>query len=233
MWEEKEKRLAMSVFPELQQHTPKQLRRFFMGDGGPHVPEEEQELWLQEVAIQIAKTGAKGIDFLLSCVPDADELRLRAILLAMSLVEKKMSARKRANICGVARTLLNDQRAMIVAEAVDTLSHLGCPETAEYVSPLLQHHSPYVVGSALRFFARRDHEKAVPLLEEALKSEEPIVRQSAIDELDEMNYTPALPKIRQLLQDPDEEVRQAARGAVVHLENADSLLTGRYQKVSL
>src|SRR5438128_515956 len=133
MREEEGKRLVMSVFPQLQQYTPKELRSFFMGDGGPDVPGEEQELWLQELAIQIAKTGAKGIDFLLACAHGADELKLRAILLAMSFVEKKISSRKRVKICQLARTLLDDKRAMVVAEAIDTLSHLGCPEAAEHV----------------------------------------------------------------------------------------------------
>jgi HEAT repeat protein len=76
-----------------------------------------------------------------------------------------------------------------------------------------------VVGSALRFFARCDPVRAVPLLEKALKAEEPIVRQNAVDELDEMNHTPALEKIQRLLRDPDKDVRQAARTAVEHLEN--------------
>jgi HEAT repeat protein len=76
-----------------------------------------------------------------------------------------------------------------------------------------------VVGSALRFFARCDPVRAVPLLEKALKAEEPIVRQNAVDELDEMNHRPALEKIKRLLRDPDKDVRQAARTAVAHLEN--------------
>ena len=61
--------------------------------------------------------------------------------------------------------------------------------------------------------------RAMPLLEKALKAEEPIVRQNAVDELDEMNHRPALEKIKRLLRDPDKDVRQAARTAVAHLEN--------------
>jgi hypothetical protein len=219
MREEKREALVMSLFPELRQHGAKELPGLFLGDRALEMPEEEGELWLQEVAIAIAKTGAKGVDFLLSCVPVVDESRLRAILLAMSFVQK-LSARKRAAICELARTLLKDKRARIVAEAVDTLSKLAGPKAAESVSPLLHHPSPYVVGSALRFFAHHDPERAIPLLEIALKSEEPIVRQNAVDELDDMNYAPALPKIRRLLRDPDADVRQAAQYAVTHLENA-------------
>ena len=61
------------------------------------MPADERELWLQEVAIRIARAGARGVDSLLSSVPVADELRLRAILLALSFVEKNLSSRKRAN----------------------------------------------------------------------------------------------------------------------------------------
>ena len=57
------------------------------------------------------------------------------------------------------------------------------------------------------------------MLERALHSKEPVVRQNAVDELDEMNYTPALAKIKRLLADPDKDVRQAASTAVAHLEN--------------
>jgi hypothetical protein len=219
MPEGKGKRLVMSMFPELRGRGPKELSSLFLSGRGSEVPEDEQELWLQEVAVRIARAGAKGVDLLLSWAPGADESRLRAILLAMSFVAKKLSSHKRARICELARALLDDGRAMVVAEAVDTLSSLGCPAAAESVSPLLGHPSPYVVGSALRFFARRDREKAAPLLEKALGSEEPIVRENAVDELDGMNYTPALPKIRRLLRDPDEDVRQAARTALAHFED--------------
>jgi HEAT repeat protein len=219
MREEMKRRLFMSMFPQLRRHPPKKLRNVFVGEGKPIVPESEKELWLQEVAIRIAKSGAQGVDFLLSHVPKADELRLRAILLAMSFVTKKLSLRQRAFLCTLARGLLGDERALVVAEAVDTLSQLACGAAPESISWLLEHPSPYVVGSALRYFARHDPEKAVPLLVGALKSGQPIVRQNAVDELDEMNYTPALAKIKRLLNDPDEYVRQAAQSAIANLEN--------------
>jgi HEAT repeat protein len=208
-----------SLFPEVRRLSLKELESFFQGTRTPHVPEDEQELWLQEVAIRIARTGAKGVDFLLSFLPRADQRRLRAALIALSFVQRTLSARKRMKICRLVMALLHDRRAMIVAEAVDTLSHLGCPAAEEEVYSLLQHGSPYVVGSALRFLSRHLGAKAAPLLVQALRSEEPIVRQNALDELDEMNYVRALPQIRQLLQDPDADVRQAARTAVGHFEH--------------
>jgi HEAT repeat protein len=209
----------MFSFVQVRQTEPTELLSGFLGYDAPQVDENEQELWLQEAAVTIAKAGAWGVDFLLAFVPYADESRLRAILLALSMAAKKLSALQRANLVEVARRLLDDKRALVVAEAVDTLSHLGCREATKSVTPLLQHPSPYVVGSALRFFSRCAPDQAVPLLEKALKADDPIVRQNAVDELAELNYTPALAKIRRLLQDPHPDVRQAARTAVAHFED--------------
>jgi HEAT repeat protein len=189
-----------------------------MGHGASEVPRDERDLWLQEVAVQIARTGTGGVKFLLAFVPYADASQLRAILVALSLSGKKLLASQRAEVCDLGRRLLKDRRALVVAEAVDTLNHLECREAEKAVAPLLQHASPYVVGSALRFFARLVPEKAGSLLKKALKSPEPIVRQNAIDELDELQCRDALTRIRRLLDDPDDDVRQAAETAVAHLE---------------
>ncbi len=208
----------MSMFSQLRRYEPMKLLSLFLGDGDSAVPAEERELWLQEAAVQIARSGPWGVSCLLAFARYADEVRLRALLLGLSTVEK-LSSRECASICELARRLLDDQRPTIVAEAVDTLRQLGCAEAERSVAGLLDHPSPYVVGSALRFLARRVPEKAALLLEKALESREPIVRENAVDELDEMNYTPALEKIRRLLEDPDEDVRQAAQTAVAHLED--------------
>ena len=186
------------------------------------MPDDEKELWLDEAAIHIAKTGPWGVNFLLAFIPYADDLQLRSILLALSFPETKLSTAQRSKVSEIAKTFLGDNRPLIVADAIDALRHLGCRDAIKVVSPLLNHASPYVVGSVLRFFACHAPKKAVPLLEKALKSEEPIIRQNAIDELDHMNYRPALPKIRQLRRDPDKYVRQAARTAVANLENGNA-----------
>ena len=209
----------MSSPARLHRGEPKELQTLFLDDGKDPMHEDEREPKLQELAIKIARTGARGVDFLVSCISQADELRLRAILLAFSFVAKKLSSRKRASICELASKLLHDNRPLVVAEAVDTMSSLGCQAASDSILPLLKHSSPYVVGSALRYFARCNPQKALPLLEKALRDKEPIVRQNAVDELDEMDYTPALPKIKRLLHDPDDDVRQAAQTAVAHLEN--------------
>jgi len=191
----------------------------FLGYSMPKVPKDEYESSLQELAVAIAQVGREEVDWLLAFAPYADELRLRAILLAMSCVAEALSEQQREHICEYARRLLADKRPMIVAEAIDTLSHLDCRRAKQRIATLNRHSSPYVRGSVLRYFARQYPKEAVPLLERALNSREAIVRQNAVDELDEMSYTPALAKIKRLLEDPDEDVRQAARTAVEHLEN--------------
>jgi hypothetical protein len=208
----------MPFFPELGQLSPEVLRDWFLDETREKkVPEDEGDLWLGEVAIQIARTGAGGIAFLLSCLSWVDDLRLRSALLGLSFSER-LSPQRRAEVCGAVRPLLSDSRPLIVAEAVDTLSHLGCRDVLEGVRALLPHLSPYVVGSVLRFLARHAPEKAVPILQEALQSREPIVRQNAVDELDDLGHVPSLPKMRKLLEDPDKDVRQAASTAVENLE---------------
>ena len=219
MPEDAKTRLIMPLFPEIRKCDAEELERFFQSGPDPGVPEDEQAFWLDEAAIRIARSGARGVDFLLASVPGGDEARVRAALLGMSVVAKRLSARKRASICELAQALLTDERAMVVAEAVDALSGFGCPRQWN-LSPLSSTTPPRMWSAAPSGSSRARPEKAVPLLERALAAKDPIVRQNAVDELDEMNYTRALPKIRRLLRDPDEGVRNAARWAVEHLEDA-------------
>ncbi len=138
----------MAWFPEIRHIDPEELKEIFQGARKPDVPEGERAFWLEEAALRIARTGAKGVDFLLTSVPGAEAARVRAALLALSFVEKGLSARKRARICELAQTLLGDERAAVVAEAIDALTRFACPSTVDLVSPFLKHASPYVVGSA-------------------------------------------------------------------------------------
>lgn len=212
-------RFSVLMFPSPRNVKPTDLMAWFMGDHAPRIPKDEYEFWLQEAALTLAKAGPDWVGVLLAFAPHADDLQLRAILLALSCVHGTLHEKQRDALCGLARDLLADKRPLVVAEAVDTLTSVGCPRMKESISSLIRHPSPYVRGSVLRHFARRHPKEAVPLLERALHSKEPVVRQNAVDELDEMNYTPALARIKRLLADPDKDVRQAARTAVEHLEN--------------
>jgi hypothetical protein len=214
-------RLSVTIPPSFRDAEPIELITQFLGYSTPKVPKDEYELWIQELAVAVAQAGREAIDWLLAFAPYADELRLRAILIAMICVAVQLSERQREYLCDFASRLLADKRSMVVAEAIDTLTRLDCRKAKGRIATLRRHSSPYVRGSVLRYFARRHPKEAIPLLERALNSKESIVRQNAVDELDEMSYTPALGKIKRLLNDPDGDVRQAARTAVEHLENGD------------
>lgn len=208
----------MAFFPELSRLSPEELQHAFTDSSRVEAHGEEGELWLQEVGIQIADAGDEGIQFLLSGIPRAAECRLRAILLGLSSIKVKLSARCRDEILSVGRDLLDDVRPLVVMDAIDLLRCLDDTSACEKVLEHRNHASAYVVGGVLRYMAQLFPKEAVPLLEKALTSEEPIVRQNAIDELDELNCVQALPTIKRLLRDKDQYVRQAAGTAVKNLE---------------
>ena len=60
--------------------------------------------------------------------------------------------------------------------------------------------------------------KALPLLIEALKDPDFIVRENAADELGELYEVEAIPYLHQLLRDSHPHVRQAAQTAIEMLE---------------
>ncbi len=208
----------MAYFPALNDLGLEGLQSVFTDRHRAEGHGDEAELWLEEVAIEIAKSGEAGIRFLLSCIPGADSRRLRAILAGLGSIRNKLSARRRIEICNVGRAFLNDSRPMIIAEAVDLLRHHGCKSARAAILKHRGHRSPYVVGSVLRYMSRLFPRMAVPMLVQALASGEPVVRQNGIDELDELDCVEALPTIKSLLKDKDRFVRQAARTAVKNLE---------------
>jgi HEAT repeat protein len=210
----------MGFFPQLDGRTVAELQTSFTADPSlvPGVPEEEKLFWFEEVARKLAEGGEEGLDFLLRHLWAADEVRLRAILLALAFAPKGLAEKRREQVRAELLAFIRDPRPLVAAEAIDSLSTLDDQEVEQQIVPLLHHESPYVVGSVLRYLRRTDPDRARPILLEALTSLEPIVRQNAIDELDELNCVEALPRIRPLLNDADEWVRQAARTAVPNLE---------------
>lgn len=177
---------------------------------------DEEETWLQDVAVQIAESGPTGVRFLITSIDNASEWRMRAILLGLSAV-KKPTPRLRKEICEIGLRFLQDDRPLIVAEAIDLLNRLGCTDERDTIVQLTSHTSPFVVGSVLRYLAQHDREAAIPLLEKALTSRQSIIRQNAVDELDNLNCRQSLAAIRRLIRDSNRDVRQAARTAVKNL----------------
>jgi HEAT repeat protein len=214
----------MPLFPELSDKSPEELLRAFDSGPGPTDDVEEEEIlpWLDEVARFVAEKGEAGLNALLQRLLGADEAHARAILGSLAFLPKDVRDKHRPRLEGLVRSFLADPRPAVLAEAVDALRYLDGAGAENAVRPLLEHASPEVVGSALRFFAHHRPAEARPLLLRALQSPEPLVRENAVDELDDLGCVEALPQLRGLVDDEDENVRQAARTAVSNLEELQS-----------
>jgi len=208
----------MALFSELEGLPLQDLLTLFSSDHRYKDDPAEKELWLQEVAVRIAKSGAEGLCFLIRSLPSADQAELRAILLSFSFLPREVVEENLETLKRILHTFLGSTHHMLIAEAIEGLNSLGLTDVIQDVRPFLAHWSPYVVGSALRYLSWHDPERAKPVLLESLNSNEPIVRQNAIDELDRLSCSEALPYIRPLLHDEDKDVRQAAQTAICNLE---------------
>jgi HEAT repeat protein len=203
--------MILSFYPEFDHLNLEELIDCFQK---PLLEEEDElSLYCSELALLIKKQGDQGMAFLLDQIPKADTDRLVGILFA--LTETPL---KDLRLSELLLTYLQDSRSMVVAEAIDGLSRLGEKDTVDRVLPLLEHPSPYVKGSVLRFMARLHPDRALPLLLQALKDPHFIVRENAADELGELDEVAAIPELHQLLVDSHPDVRQAAQTAIEILE---------------
>jgi HEAT repeat protein len=205
----------MSFYPELDHLTLQELIVHFQDS--PLEGEEYADVYYQEVANLIGAQGDTGIAFLQGEIKKADAVRLQAILFA--LTEAQLDNPEFRDLL---RSYLQDERPMIVMEAVDSLRMLGDKDSLEQVLAILQHPSPYVRGSVLRYMRWLYPNKALPLLIEALKDPDYIVRENAADELGELYEGEAIPYLRPLLADSHVDVREAAQTAITMLEESES-----------
>ncbi len=211
----------MGFFPDLEQQSVEDLKKSFAGVLASDIPEEDRQIYMEELASKMAESGEAGLSFLLQQISAADEEKLRAILVGLTFAREPALSKDRQQVKEVLLSFVGDARPLVASEAVDGLRLLGFKETVKDVLPLLDHPSPYVVASVLRFLSWHDPKNAKSLLLKALESPDPIIRQNAIDELEEMNCTEALPALRRLLTDPDPDVRQAAMTAVSNLQESE------------
>ncbi|OQW92030.1 MAG: hypothetical protein BWK78_02865 [Thiotrichaceae bacterium IS1] len=170
-------------------------------------------IYFEELACQIFAQGSTGLDFLLEELTQADFVRLRGILAALS-----RAALPSSQLCELFRQYLKDQRVLIVAEVIDGLTHLKDQEAAPQVLPFLSHSSPYLRGSVLRYLSRLYGVQAKDTLIKFLGDPHYIVRENAIDELADLGITEAIPQLQLLLQDASADVRQAAETAIEELQ---------------
>ena len=112
------------------------------------------------------------------------------------------------------RTVIDDERELVAAEAVDGLAFGRTPLRDETVELLRRHPCPYVRGALLRYLARTRGPAAIDTLMAALKEDSHIIRENAVDELEELEAREAIPALRRLLDDSHQDVRTAARYAL-------------------
>lgn len=203
--------MSMSFYPELDHLTLKELIARFRGL--PLEGEEYAVVYYQEVANLIRMKGEAGIAFLQQEITKADSPRLQAILFALTAARFYTPEFRELLL-----SYLQDERPMIVMEAVDSLRLFGEKNVLDRVFPLLKHPSSYVRGSALRFMRCLYPNKALSLLIEALNDPDPIVRENAADELSELYQIEAIPYLRPLLTDSHPDVQEAAQTAIENLE---------------
>lgn len=215
----------MSFYPEMDNlNLESVITRFCMtfNEARKHgsYSEEEEESYYAEVARMIRLQGKDGVKFLKGEVCNADTVRLRAILSALAWPKLDDP-----DLPELFLPYLNDQRPMIVAEAVDGLSGQEVKGAVDKVLQLLNHNSPYVRGSVLRYMRQLYPDKSFPLLVTALKDIDYIVRENAIDELDSLGNQEALPYLYPLLKDSHPDVRQAAQTAIDNLKDIETFDT--------
>ena len=144
----------MSFFPILENKAlPDLIRIFDMNPADQGIAPNETELFFQELAVRIAKCGKMGAEFLLESRLHTDMQRLQGILTAFSFIDKDSNKELLPRIKTELATYLTSPSPNLVAKAVDGVNALGFLDMTNSIRPLLHHESPYVVGSALRYFA--------------------------------------------------------------------------------
>src|SRR2546427_4463503 len=199
----------MGVYPEL--HTlglAELVQRFF---SPPPEGDAYADSYYLEVAEHLGTCEEKGGEFLRQQLSHPDGNRARAALFALSARAGSPETVPLLLRC------LHDPRPLIVAEAIDGLRHNGWQMAMDQIIPLVAHASPAVVGAALRYISAFDRDRAVPLLCQALRHSEALVRENACDELDQLEALEAIPALLPLLEDPHPQVRQAAQTALDNL----------------
>jgi hypothetical protein len=180
--------------------------------------------YYQDITDRIFQQGNEGWIYLEEVLPFYDrqsrdnhldvlsQARVRAILFALSQAK---SPRKKTEVTGVLESYLEDSRPIIVAEAIDGLRHQKSRKYNIRVLSLLNHSSPFVRGSVLRFFAALYPEQALLILLRSLDDIDAIVRENAVDELGDLGDEVAIAPLKALLEkEKEENVREAIETAL-------------------
>lgn len=196
----------MSLYPELEKLNLEQLeKQFYLS------PSENQEAdgYYQEIAYLIRKKGTQGKLFLTTAINQANTEQLRAIIFALSTEVTQDPKTKK-----LFYKYIQDKRPTIVAEAIDGLTKQKDTAAISEILALSSSQSPYIKNSALRYLSKLYPEQAFPLLREALKDPNHLVRENAADELGELDNLEAISDLLPLTKDIHPDVRQAAETAI-------------------
>lgn len=217
----------MSLYPELDGLGMTELVEAF------HQPAPEGDEFAfahySEIAWRLRQQGETGNAALWNEIGKANKEQLRAILVALTAPItthpqfKPLGHQRLLELRDLLTTCLDHTEPLIVAEAIDGLSHLGEKDVLNQVLSLRAHSSPFVRGSVLRYMARLWPEQSFQLLIEALSDQHFIVRENALDELGELGRPEAIPHIQPFLTDEHPDVRQAAQTAIETLTQIQSL----------
>lgn len=216
----------MSLYPELDGLGITELLEAF------HQPARDGDeyafAYYSEIAWRLRQHSEMGNTALWNEIGKANMEQLRAILVALTAPVtvhpqfKPLGHQRLLELRNLLKTCLDYTEPLIIAEAIDGLTHLGEKDVLNHVLSLRTHPSPFVRGSVLRYMARLWPERSFQLLIEALNDPQFIVRESALDELGELGRPEAIPHIQPYLADEHPDVRQAAQTAIENLTQIQS-----------
>lgn len=172
--------------------------------------DEVGDMYFEEVAWELRQRDpTRAAAALLERYGGADATRAAAVLMALA------RDRERDVIhLPLLRAALERPEPDVVAEAIDSLSHLADTESSPRIEALLTSEHTRVRSAALRYLAATEHPDAVAILRAALDDEQGNVRANAVEELVELVGLPAEPWVLPLAEDPCELVRDTVRDAL-------------------
>jgi HEAT repeats len=210
---------AVAFYSELEGLTLNELIERW---NGPPIEPETPTVYYQEVASLLSKQGEAAVQFMVDFLlnpdnPDnPDEIeRLAAILIFQPETQESKLKQQLLRYLG-------DSRPHLAGFAVRGFQLRGDETVKEQVLAHRNHPDPYVRGAVLDYLSHLFPDEAPPILLQALKDTDYIVRESAIDGLDDLQYVEAIPDITLVLNDEHQHVRQAAETALKNFSNFNS-----------
>ena len=157
----------------------------------------------------------KDQNYLIKNISQYEGRRLRGTIFGLSFYSGSSQT-----IIELLDKYLNKGDFQIIAEVIKTYSRMNYIEGWEKTKKLLNHESPYVRSSMLRYANTcLSKDEAKDILVEKLRDTHYIVRESAIDELESLQSSDAIEYIVPLLNDENEDVKEAAKSAIDTLKS--------------